>query len=225
MRDAALESVAVGFFDGVHVGHQAILRRAGRALTFGNHPLSVLAPERTPRLIMSPSEKVAAIRLCGVGDVELVDFTPELAALSAEEFAARHFVASDGTRRRVVCGENWRFGAGGRGDAGFLRSMGFEVEVVPLDVNDDVCWPVAERIAGELVEAGIEVVVDDRKERPGVKFNDADLMGFPYQVVCGKKAIKNGNVELKDRATGERSEVSIDEVSRLVAEKVKAQRS
>ncbi|WP_428847248.1 proline--tRNA ligase [Olsenella intestinalis] len=101
----------------------------------------------------------------------------------------------------------------------------FEVEVVPLDVNDDVCWPVAERIAGELVEAGIEVVVDDRKERPGVKFNDADLMGFPYQVVCGKKAIKNGNVELKDRATGERSEVSIDEVSRLVAEKVKAQRS
>lgn len=134
MRDAALESVAVGFFDGVHVGHQAILRRAGRALTFGNHPLSVLAPERTPRLIMSPSEKVAAIRLCGVGDVELVDFTPELAALSAEEFAARHFVASDGTRRRVVCGENWRFGAGGRGDAGFLRSMGFEVEVVPYAV-------------------------------------------------------------------------------------------
>ena len=136
MRDAALESVAVGFFDGVHLGHQAILRRAGRALTFRNHALSVLAPERAPRLIMSPEDKVAAIRACGVGDVELVDFTPELAALSPDEFAVRHFAANDGAMRRVVCGENWRFGAGGRGDAGFLRSHGFEVEVVPYATVD-----------------------------------------------------------------------------------------
>ena len=131
MRDAALESVAVGFFDGVHLGHQAILRRASRALTFGNHPLSVLAPERAPRLIMTPGEKVAAIRACGVDEVEVVDFTPELAALSPEEFAARHFEGRDGSRHRVVCGENWRFGAGGRGDAEFLRALGFEVDVVP----------------------------------------------------------------------------------------------
>ena len=88
----------------------------------------------------------------------------------------------------------------------------YEVEVVPLDVNDDVVWPVAARVAEELLAAGVEVIVDDRKERPGVKFADADLMGFPYQVVCGKKAIKNGNVELKVRATGERTEVAIDEV-------------
>lgn len=134
MRDAALESVAVGFFDGVHVGHQAILRRAGCALTFRNHPLSVLAPERAPRLIMSPEGKVAAIRACGVEEVEIVDFTPELAALPPEEFVERHFVGSGGTRHRVVCGENWRFGAGGRGDADFLRSRGFEVEVVPYAV-------------------------------------------------------------------------------------------
>jgi riboflavin kinase/FMN adenylyltransferase len=134
VRDAALESIAVGFFDGVHLGHQAILGRASRALTFGNHPLSVLAPERAPRLIMTPEEKVAAIRACGVGEVEVVDFTPELAALSPEEFAARHFVGRDGSRRSVVCGENWRFGAGGRGDADFLRRLGFEVEVVPYAV-------------------------------------------------------------------------------------------
>ena len=134
MRDAALESVAVGFFDGVHLGHQAILRRAGRALTFRNHPLSVLAPERAPRLIMTPDEKVAAIRACGVAEVELLEFSPALAALSPEEFAERHFVGRGGERRRVVCGENWRFGAGGRGDAGFLRSLGFEVEVVPYAV-------------------------------------------------------------------------------------------
>ena len=62
--------------------------------------------------------------------------------------------------------------------------------------------------------------MDDRKERPGVKFADNDLMGFPFQVVCGKKAVKNGNVELKDRATGERTEVAIDEVADLLAKRV-----
>ncbi|MBP3885577.1 MAG: proline--tRNA ligase, partial [Olsenella sp.] len=100
----------------------------------------------------------------------------------------------------------------------------YEVEVVPLDVHDDLCWPVAEQVAAELLAAGIEVVVDDRKERPGVKFADADLMGFPYQVVCGKKAIKNGNVEVKDRSTGERSEVAIADVASVLAEKVGAAR-
>ena len=101
----------------------------------------------------------------------------------------------------------------------------YEVEVVPLDVNDDVVWPVAARVAEELLAAGVEVIVDDRKERPGVKFADADLMGFPYQVVCGKKAIKNGNVELKVRATGERTEVAIDEVASLLSARVVSERA
>ena len=101
----------------------------------------------------------------------------------------------------------------------------YEVEVVPLSVGDDLVWPVAERVAAELVAEGIEVVVDDRKERPGVKFNDADLIGIPYQVVCGKKAVKNGNVEVKNRATGERGEVAIDEVAAWLAERVRAERS
>ncbi len=101
----------------------------------------------------------------------------------------------------------------------------YEVEVVPLDVNDDVVWPVATRVAEELLAAGVEVIVDDRKERPGVKFADADLMGFPYQVVCGKKAIKNGNVELKVRATGERTEVAIEEAASLLANRVVSERA
>ena len=160
MRDAALESVAVGFFDGVHLGHQAILGRASRALTFGNHPLSVLAPERAPRLIMTPEEKVAAIRACGVGEVEVVDFTPELAALSPEEFAARHFVGLDGSRRSVVCGENWRFGAGGRGDADFLRRLGFDVEVVPYAVFDGERVS-SSRIRRSLADGDIAAVRND----------------------------------------------------------------
>ena len=99
----------------------------------------------------------------------------------------------------------------------------YEVEVLPLDAKGDV-WEVADRIANELVEQGIEVVVDDRKERPGVKFNDADLMGLPYQVVCGKRGIKSGTVELKNRATGERTDIALDEVVSYLVDTVKSQR-
>ena len=132
MRDAALKSLAVGFFDGVHLGHQAILRGATSALTFRNHPLSVLAPERAPRLIMTPEERVAAIKACGVEDVTLLDFTPELAAMPAEEFVTRHLMSAvSRLPSSVRCGANWRFGKGGAGDAAFLRSHGIAVEVAP----------------------------------------------------------------------------------------------
>ncbi|WP_028264270.1 proline--tRNA ligase [Atopobium fossor] len=101
----------------------------------------------------------------------------------------------------------------------------YEVEIVPLDVNDEIVWPVATQIAAELSELGIEVLVDDRKERPGVKFADADLIGMPYQVICGKKAIASGTVEIKNRATGERSEVAISELAQMLAKKIKEQRA
>ena len=125
-----MSSLAVGFFDGVHLGHQAILKGADAALTFRNHPLTILAPERAPRLIMSCEERVAAIKACGVKDVTVVDFTPELAEMPAEEFVDS-FLKRKGFRFSTVrCGANWRFGAGGAGDAAFLRERGFGVEVV-----------------------------------------------------------------------------------------------
>ena len=99
----------------------------------------------------------------------------------------------------------------------------YEVEVVPLDVKGDV-WEVAQQVATAAVDAGLEVVVDDRKERPGVKFADADLMGYPYQVILGKRGVKNGVAEVKDRATGERSEIALDEVAQWLAEKILPQR-
>ena len=132
MRDAALQSLAVGFFDGVHLGHQAILRGASAALTFRNHPLSVLAPDRAPRLIMTPEERVAAIRACGVADVTVLEFTRELAEMPPEAFAAKYLSSSgSGLASSVRCGGNWRFGKGGAGDAAFLRARGIGVEVVP----------------------------------------------------------------------------------------------
>lgn len=120
-------TVAVGFFDGVHLGHRRILDGADRALTFRNHPAEVLAPDRVPPLLMPFDDRAAAIRALGVREVTALDFTPELAATPPEEFAAKWLAGA----RRVRCGENWRFGAGGAGDADFLRSMGIAVEVAP----------------------------------------------------------------------------------------------
>ncbi len=73
---------------------------------------------------------------------------------------------------------------------------------MPLDPTIPECAEVCDRLTTELCAAGIEVIVDDRDIRPGVKFADNDLMGFPYQIVLGKRGLKNGTVELKDRATG-----------------------
>ena len=100
----------------------------------------------------------------------------------------------------------------------------YEVAVIPLDPKKEPCAEVTAQIVDQLCAADIEVIVDDRDERPGFKFADNDLMGFPYQIVLGKRGLKNGTVELKDRATGEREDVAIDEVAAKVAELVKAGR-
>ena len=101
----------------------------------------------------------------------------------------------------------------------------YEVSVIPLDPGKEPCQSACDSIVDALCTAGIDVVVDDRKERPGVKFADNDLMGFPYQIVLGKRGLANGTVELKDRATGEREDVAIDEVAAKVTELVISQRA
>ena len=87
----------------------------------------------------------------------------------------------------------------------------FEVIVIPVNVKNEEIREVAERIYSELKEAGFDVLIDDRNARPGFKFKDADLIGIPYQVIVGK-GVQNGLVELKDRKTGERREVKLEEV-------------
>jgi prolyl-tRNA synthetase len=85
----------------------------------------------------------------------------------------------------------------------------YEVCVVIATRDHEGAVAEAERIYRELVERGVEVVIDDREESAGVKFADADLVGYPVQVVVGKRGVEGGTVDLKLRATGERSQAPL----------------
>jgi len=85
--------------------------------------------------------------------------------------------------------------------------------VMPLDMSEPRVVEAAEKAYLELCEAGLDVILDDREERPGVKFNDADLVGFPLKVVVGKGYLKRGELELQLRKDGSRSNVAPDELS------------
>ena len=90
--------------------------------------------------------------------------------------------------------------------------------VIPLTVGDDLVEPAAEEIAQKLAAAGYEVVIDDRNARAGVKFADADLIGWPVQVTVGKRGLKEGTVEVKSRKVGEKVSVALDAVESAVDE-------
>lgn len=88
--------------------------------------------------------------------------------------------------------------------------------VIPLSAKPDEVTEAAEKLAGELAAAGLEVVIDDRNERAGVKFADNDLIGWPVQVVVGKRGLAEGTVEVKNRATGEKTSVALADVPAAV---------
>lgn len=93
----------------------------------------------------------------------------------------------------------------------------YEVAVIPLAKAGDPVYDRARELAQNLGDARIETVFDDRAERPGVKFADADLIGWPVQVVVGKKGYDRGIAEVKIRATSETIEIPFDEVTTRVA--------
>jgi prolyl-tRNA synthetase len=88
----------------------------------------------------------------------------------------------------------------------------FEVVVVPTNVSDDKIRTTAEDIARRMEAAGFEVLLDDRDERPGVKFKDADLVGIPFRVNVGKK-VTEGTVEVVQRSTREMRDASISAIT------------
>ncbi|MCR5059659.1 MAG: proline--tRNA ligase [Saccharofermentans sp.] len=93
----------------------------------------------------------------------------------------------------------------------------YKAIVVPTKVNDEENMGLAEKIYKELQDKGVEVMIDDRNERPGVKFKDADLIGIPVRITVGRRA-GEGIVEIKYRMTGETSEMSSDEAVKAVVE-------
>ena len=96
----------------------------------------------------------------------------------------------------------------------------YHVVVVPVSTKDELQMKVATDIYNELQAAGIEVVIDDRDERPGVKFKDADLIGFPFRITVGK-SIQNGNVEFVVRETGSKEEMTPEKSVQTVIDAVK----
>ncbi len=88
----------------------------------------------------------------------------------------------------------------------------FQIVVTPLNVKDAELKATADGIYDELSKAGVEVLYDDRDERAGVKLNDADLVGFPFQIRVGPKKLKEGKVEFYDRATRQAEDVAVGEV-------------
>ena len=96
----------------------------------------------------------------------------------------------------------------------------YHVIVVPVNAKDETQVKVAEEIYNKLLAQGVEVVLDDRNERAGVKFKDAELIGFPFRITVGK-TIENGNVELVTRETLEKEEMTPDNAVVQVIERIK----
>ncbi|PLX81692.1 MAG: proline--tRNA ligase [Desulfuromonas sp.] len=98
----------------------------------------------------------------------------------------------------------------------------FQVLVTMLNPNDDAVRVAAETLYAELGELGVEVLLDDRDERPGVKFKDDDLLGIPLRVTVGARGLKEGSLELQERRSGERTMLPVAEAARQVEQSVRA---
>ncbi|HEX3609670.1 MAG TPA: bifunctional riboflavin kinase/FAD synthetase [Solirubrobacterales bacterium] len=124
--------VAIGTFDGVHRGHQAVIKGADTVLTFDPHPLEILHPAALPKLIMPFEVKRDVIEGLGVRELVVIPFDREFAQRSAERFIEEVLIERLGAER-VSVGENFRFGAKAKGDPAMLADRSeFETRVVPL---------------------------------------------------------------------------------------------
>ena len=97
----------------------------------------------------------------------------------------------------------------------------YHVTIVPVSTKDELQMTTANKIYEELLANGVEAVIDDRDERPGVKFKDADLIGFPFRITVGK-TITEGNIEFVTRATGEKVAMKPEVAIKQVIDAVKA---
>ncbi len=124
--------IAIGSFDGVHLGHRAVIGDADTVLTFEPHPVSVIHPEAAPKLIMPFPVKRDVIEGLGVEELMVIPFDKEFSAIEAEEFCERILIQTLGAEA-VAVGENFRFGSRAKGDPAMLASHDeFTTRVEPL---------------------------------------------------------------------------------------------
>lgn len=201
--------VAVGTFDGVHLGHRQVISGSDSVLTFEPHPVAVVAPQHVPPLLTTFEQKAEQIAALGVRELIVIPFDRAFAARTAQEFIDNVLVGALGAEQ-VSIGENFRFGTGARGDTELLRSRGeFETRVVPLvEVEGEVVSSSHIRglvLAGEVDHAAVflgapfqmrgEVVGGDRRGR---------ALGFPTaNLVPDQALIQPGHGIYAARATVE----------------------
>jgi len=188
--------LAVGEFDGVHVGHREVIRGADTVLTFEPHPRTVVSPASAPKLLTTLERKAELIAALGVRELVVIPFDGARAAQTAEEFIAAELVGRLDARR-VSVGENFRFGNRARGDAALLqRQDAFETRVsrlVELDgeivssthirglvTAGDVA--VAGRFLGDPFTMSGEIVHGDKRGRT-LGYPTANLVPDPQLVV------------------------------------------
>jgi riboflavin kinase/FMN adenylyltransferase len=216
-------ALALGTFDGVHAGHRLVIGRAVRlaaergltsaVVTFDRHPLAVIDPARTPRLLTSNDEKVRLIAELEPDELIMLPFDQKLAALTPAEFC-EGLLARALQARVVVVGENFNFGARGAGDAAQLRACGaangYDVEVCELvtEHGEPISSTRIRRLLhdGELEEvreilgrppsaSGVVVHGDKRGRTLGVPTANVDVEAgtiFPGRGVYAARALVDG---------------------------------
>jgi riboflavin kinase / FMN adenylyltransferase len=183
--------LTLGNFDGMHLGHQAIVQTAVQeartrgalavALTFEPHPLAVLAPERAPPMLQTLHDRLASLRNLGVDATVLQRFTPRFAGLEPEPFV-RDFILAHVTLAQVVVGYNVNFGRARAGSAETLRALGER-----YGFGVDVVGPVQAGAGGEQVSSTRLRELLAAGDLPGVR----RLLGRPWalrgRVVVGDR--------------------------------------
>jgi riboflavin kinase/FMN adenylyltransferase len=181
--------VAVGEFDGVHLGHREVIRGSDTVLTFDPHPLQVIRPEAAPKLLTTPERKAELIAELGVAELVVIPFDKRFAALGPDQFVEEVLV-----RRlqatNVSVGENFRFGHRAAGEpATLLADSRFDTRVVPLvELEGEIVSSshiralvqagdveLAARMLGAPFQLRGEVVEGDRRGR-GLGFPTANIV-------------------------------------------------
>ena len=136
--------LAAGTFDGVHLGHQALISRAMReatacggtavVMTFDRHPAALLRPENAPKLLTRNDAKIALLEGMGVQALLMLPFTGELASVTARDFIAS-LVSSASPLQALCVGREWFFGKGGEGNVALLRELGEEHNFIVIQID------------------------------------------------------------------------------------------